>query len=99
MRTPRFPVALAAALLSIAAPASLYADLEREGSSSYSLDDGSSGGGPKPCGTGSKVECGSITNYKCVSWKLQPSVGPGGVSYTYVCDESVTTVVKLFKDD
>lgn len=101
MRTPRFPVALVAALLFVAAPVSLFADLEPDGRSSYSLDDGSSGGdsSPKPCGMGTKIECGSVTLYKCVSWKTQPTIGPAGGGYTYVCDQSVTTVLKLYKDD
>ena len=100
MRTPRLPIVLAAALLSLAAPASLLADLEPTKPDSYYLDDGTSGGGgPKPCGLGSRIECGSFVNYKCVSWKLQPTVGPGGVSYTYVCDQSITTTIKFFKDE
>jgi len=99
MRTPRLTVALAAALLSLAAPASLLADLDLEGGSSLSLgDDSTSDGGPKPCGTGTKIECGSMTYYKCLSWKLQPSAGPTGASYTYFCEQSVTVVTKMYKD-
>lgn len=54
--------------------------------------------GPLPCGQGKTIECGLVTNYRCTSWVMQPTVGPGGVGVTYVCAASVTTTTKLYKD-
>ena len=97
--TLRLPLALAATLLSLAGPAALFADDPIEGQlPSLTLDDGSSTGGPKPCASGSQIECGTITEYRCTEWRLQPSASVTGGSWTYVCAASVTKTTKLYKD-
>jgi hypothetical protein len=93
------PIALAAALAAAALATTPRPALAL---SDPVLSAGDGSGDSTVCGQGSRVECGSTTTYKCISWVYQPnfsiSPGGGGGGYTMVCAQSVTTTVKLFKD-
>lgn len=62
---------------------------------------------PKPCGQGSRTECGSMTTTWCREWKtvevaIGGGYGPTGGSVKFEtrlsCVYWQTTVVKLYKD-
>ena len=98
--TLRVPLALAAALLSLAGPVALFAeDPSLSDPALFELYDGSTGGGPKPCGLGTRVECGTITEYRCTEFRLQPSASVTGSSWSYICAASITKTTKLYRDD
>jgi len=93
------PVALAAAF---AATALTTSPRPAFALSDPVLSSGDGSSGSSACGDGSKVECGSITTFKCTSWIYQlnfsASATGGGFGYTLVCAASTTTTIKLFKD-
>ena len=84
------PIALATAL----AAAALTTNPRSALAAPAELSDGS----PGSCGQGNKVECGSTTTYKCISWMPQFTFGPTSVGVTYVCAASVTQTSKSYKD-
>jgi len=85
------PIALAGAL----AAAAITTSPQSASAATAALSDGTTDGG---CGSGSKVECGSTTTYKCTSWMPQYSISATGISITYVCASSITQTSKSYKD-
>ena len=103
MRKALFPLALAAAFLVGAHPRSAFAsDDPSQFYLGASSDDGGSTSTPKPCGEGTKIECGTVTTQTCTNWVTQFnfSLSPtgGGFGYSYVCGTWVTKTEKLYKD-
>ena len=98
MRTRHRPLALLAALTTLAAPAALVAN-ELDPSQQFQLDDGTSGGTSKPCRYGSTIPCGSETIETCTERSIQPGIGPGGVTFTWYCVTKKITTTTFYKDD
>ena len=90
MNRIRAPIALAGAL----AAAAITTSPQSARAATAALSDGTTDG----CGSGSKVECGSTTTYRCTSWIAQYSLSPTGISVTYVCASSITQTSKSYKD-
>ena len=55
-----------------------------------------------PCGQGTKVKCGEVSNYQCTKWIQQPtlSFGVTGATYgiTYFCQQWTTVTTYKFFD-
>ena len=96
-RTLHRPFALLLALATLAGPASLVAN-ELGPPQQFQLDDGTSGGGPRPCRFGSSVPCGTETTETCTERTIQPSLIPG-VGFTWYCITKKITTITLYKDD
>lgn len=98
MRTLHRPIALLLALATLAGPAALLAD-DIDPAQQFQLDDGTSSGSPAPCRFGTQVPCGTETTETCVERSVQPTVGPGGVGFSWYCVTKKITTVTLYKND
>ena len=98
MRTLHRPIALLLALTTLAGPAALFAS-DLDPAQQFQLDDGLTGGDPKPCRFGTHVACGTETTETCTERSIQPTIIPGGVAFTWYCVTKKITTLTLYKDD